>query len=208
MSTVREEKKKTTKKAILQAAIRLFGKNGYKNTTIEQLAKEAGIGKGTVYGYFNTKSEILYAFCEDEMEYIHQQLAGKSNQDDPILEQVLTFFMAEFHYITKNPGFGRLFMQEMIFPKPNFQQGQQDKAVQNYLAMIIPIITRAQERGELRAELDPLDICGHFYALYLILVHSCYAKMTPYDQAETTLRRLFTQVIEGLQTHQTSRSKV
>jgi AcrR family transcriptional regulator len=208
MSTVREEKKKTTKKAILQAAIQLFSEKGYENTSIEQLAKVAGIGKGTVYGYFATKRDILYAFCEDELEYIHQQLGGNSNQADPILEQLLTFFMAEFQYITQNPEFGRLFMQEMIFPRSNVQQGQQDKAVQDYLAIIVPIITQAQKRGELRAELDPIDICGHFYALYLILVHSYYVKMTPHGQAETTLRRLFTQVIEGLQPHQTNRSKV
>jgi AcrR family transcriptional regulator len=208
MGTVREKKKKTTKNAILQAAIQLFGDKGYENTSIEQLAKVAGIGKGTVYSYFTTKRDILYAFCEDELEYIHQQLGGKSNQDDPILEQLLTFFMAEFHYITQNPEFGRLFMQEMIFPKANVQQGQQDKAIQNYLAIIVPIITRAQERGEIRAELDPLDICGHFYALYLILVHSYYSKMTPHDQSENSLRRLFTQVLEGLQPQQINRPKI
>ena len=207
MSTVREQKKRSTKKAILQAAIQLFGDRGYENTSIEQLAKAAGIGKGTIYGYFTTKRDILYAFCEDELEYIHQQLAKKNNQDEPILEQMLTFFMAEFQYITKNQEFGRLFMQEMIFPRAGFQQGQHDKAMESYLEMIVPLITRAQQRGEVREELDPLDICGHFYALYLILVHSVYAQITPHDQAEPALRRLFTQVLVGLQPRTAHRPK-
>ncbi len=198
MGTIREQKKKITKKAILNAAIQLFGENGFENTSIEELAKAAGVGKGTVYSYFATKRDILYAFCEDELEYIHEQMASKTNQDAPILEQMLTIFMAEFQYITKNPEFGRLFIREMVFPNPTFLQGHQDKNTE-YFEMIFPIIIRAQERGEIRSELEPLHVCGHFFALFMLLLHANYTKMIPFEEAETTLRALFGQVINGLQ---------
>jgi len=198
MSTIREQKKKLTKKAILKAAVQLFGENGFENTSIEQLAKAAGVGKGTIYSYFTTKRDILYAFCEDELEYIHEQLASKTNPDAPILEQMITIFLAEFQYITRNPEFGRLFIQEMIFPNPAFLQDPHDKE-KEYFEMIFPIIIRAQKRGEIRSELEPLYVCGHFFALFMLLLHGNYTKMISCEDAESTLRTLFSQIIEGLQ---------
>lgn len=198
MSSTREQKKRKTKKAILKAAMQLFGDNGFENTSIEQLAKVAGVGKGTVYSYFNTKRDILYAFCEDELEYVHEQLACKTNQDAPILEQMITIFLAEFQYVTRNPEFGRLFLQEMIFPKALLPQEYQEKE-NDYFEMMFPIIIRAQKRGELRPELEPLHVCGHFFSLFLLLNHAYYTKMIPYDEAENALRTLFSQVLDGLQ---------
>lgn len=198
MGTIREQKKKITKKAILNAAIQLFGEKGFENTSIEELAKAAGVGKGTVYSYFTTKRDILYAFCEDELEYIHEQMASKTNQEAPILEQMLTIFMAEFQYITQNVEFGRLFIREMVFPNPTFLHEYEDNN-KSYFEMIFPIIIRAQKRGEIRAELEPLHVCGHFFSLFLLLLHANYTKMIPFEEAENTLRTLFAQVIEGLQ---------
>lgn len=198
MSAIREQKKKATQKAILKAAVRLFGENGFENTSIEQIAKVAGIGKGTIYSYFSTKRDILYAFCEGELEYIHEQLASKTNQDSPILEQMLTIFMAEYHYITENPDFGRLFMQEMIFPNPAFLTDSHDEN-KGYFAMIFPIIIRAQKRGEIRPKIEPLHVCGHFFALFILLLHGSYTKMISPEDAESTLRTLFTQILDGLQ---------
>jgi len=197
MSPTREQKKKLTKKSIIQAAVKLFGEKGYENTSIEQLAKEAGVGKGTVYSYFSTKRDIFYAFCEGELEYIHEQLAAKTDKNAPILEQMMTVFMAEFVYITRNPEFGRLFMQEMIFPNTLSSKSNEEQ-INKYFEMIFPILIQAQEKGEIRKELDPLHVCGHFFSLFLLLTHAYYTKMIPYDEAEKTLKTLFTQALEGL----------
>ena len=62
MAGLREQKKERTKGAILDAALKLFTRKGYENTSIEELAAEAGVGKGTIYSYFKTKSEIFLAF--------------------------------------------------------------------------------------------------------------------------------------------------
>jgi AcrR family transcriptional regulator len=61
--SIREEKKKKTKRSILEAAISLFNENGYDNTSIEQISKNAGVGKGTIYSYFDSKKSIIKGFC-------------------------------------------------------------------------------------------------------------------------------------------------
>lgn len=198
MCMTRESKKRKTKKAILAAAMELFGQNGFEKTSIAQLARTAGVGKGTVYSYFRTKQDILQAFCDDELEFIHEQLGRKTNRDAPVLEQLLTIFMAEFEYVTQNPEFGRLYMQEIVFPKKDTTGKQKDQE-NKYFDMIFPILARAQERGEIRRELELLHLCGHFFALFLLLLHAWYSGLLVTEAAEEALRTLFVQVFAGLQ---------
>ncbi len=51
---------KSTRDAILDATDRLLTRNGYKKMTIDDLAKEVGIGKGSVYLHFKSKERSLF----------------------------------------------------------------------------------------------------------------------------------------------------
>lgn len=55
---------------ILDAADKLFCKNGVEKTTMEQLASEAGYSKPTLYGYFKDKDEVYFALVLEFMEKI------------------------------------------------------------------------------------------------------------------------------------------
>jgi AcrR family transcriptional regulator len=198
MSSPREAKKRKTKKAILSAAVELFSKNGFEKTSIAQLAKTAGVGKGTVYSYFKTKQDILQAFCDDELEFIHEQLTSKTHRDAPFLAQLLTIFMAECEYVPRNPEFGRLYMQEIVFPRKAIIENKNEQE-NKYFEMIFPILTRAQDRGEIRKELQLDHLCGHFFALFLLLLHAWYSDFLNTDEAEESLKTLFMQAFIGLQ---------
>lgn len=78
------------KKAILDAALHVFSEQGYHNTSIIEVSKKAGISKGLIYNYFDSKKELLDillgSFLDDEM------LAVKK-----VLKKPLTgFTMIEF----------------------------------------------------------------------------------------------------------------
>jgi AcrR family transcriptional regulator len=51
---------------IFGASVKLFLKNGFQETSMREIAKEAGIGKSTLYDYFRTKDDILVWGVEDE----------------------------------------------------------------------------------------------------------------------------------------------
>ena len=108
MAGIREKKKKKTKAAILNAAVDLFTRKGYENTSIVELAQAAGVGKGTIYTYFQSKSEIFLAFCEEQLEFVYRELAAKSDPDTPLVDQLLTLFMGEFRFVSRNREFGRI----------------------------------------------------------------------------------------------------
>ncbi len=197
MTQTREEKKRQTRKAIIAAAVRLFDLKGFEKTSIEELAKEAGIGKGTIYTYFQTKSEIFYAFCEEQLEFIHEDLARKTDPSAPLIEQVMTIFMGEFLHVTRNKEFGRFFMQQVLFP-PEGDRNRFAEVDNKWLELLFSIYQKAQQRNELRSDIDLLYLAGHFYALYVVVVSSWYAGRIETEEVAPGMRMLFEQVLEGL----------
>lgn len=196
MAGIREKKKRETRKAIMQAAVQLFSEKGFEKTSIEELAKMANIGKGTVYSYFQTKSDILHAFCEDELDSLHNELTTNANQDIPLLEQMVSLYMSEFHHITENREFARIFMQQTAFPRDvNIKHLEHEDS---YLKLLFPLLERAQAKGELRKDLDLLYITGHFYGLYLLLLSAWFRGRVQKEEAEFALETLFRQALEGL----------
>ena len=181
----------------MEAAVRLFSEKGFEKTSIEQLARAAGIGKGTIYSYFQTKTEIFHAFCEDELDFIHGELLTKTDLDSPLIEQLMIMYMAEFTLVSKNKEFGRLFMQQMVFPVET--EHVKTRAMDDrWLALIFSIYRRAQERKELRNDVDLLYIAGHFYALYIMAVSAWYSGRIRTEEVGPGLRLLFQQTLEGL----------
>lgn len=196
--SIREQKKKRTKKTILETAIALFNENGYENTSIEAIAKVAGVGKGTVYSYFDTKRAIIRGFCEYEIEQIHLELVKKSNQNASILEQMKTIYMTEFLHVTQNKEFGRLYLREALFPDDgNVEENLEIDS--KYFKVLFPILEKAQQRGELREDIDLLFLTGHFFSLYLLVMSAWYTGRVPTNDVASTMGTLFRQALEGLQ---------
>ena len=72
-------------KEIAQAALKLFSQKGYAGTNVGQIAKSAGIGKGTIYEYFETKEDIFIAAIMEWISQFEFQLSAHLEKiDDPV----------------------------------------------------------------------------------------------------------------------------
>jgi len=60
-----DKRKQATRQNLLDAAARLFIRNGYHNTLISEIVAEAGVGQGTFYRYFNDKRDIFAVLLDD-----------------------------------------------------------------------------------------------------------------------------------------------
>jgi len=58
------EQKANKRNSIVEAAARVFARNGYSNAVVADIALQANIGKGTVYEYFNSKEDLFFAVFE------------------------------------------------------------------------------------------------------------------------------------------------
>jgi len=68
----------TTREQILDAASRLIHVRGFNNTSVDEILKESGVGKGNLYYYFKSKEELGFAILERSIERISTELLDKS----------------------------------------------------------------------------------------------------------------------------------
>jgi len=69
MSGLREKKKSARKDRIFSAAVALFNKKGFSNTSMQDIAAQAELAVGTLYNYFPSKNDLLLDIMQDEMEF-------------------------------------------------------------------------------------------------------------------------------------------
>ena len=79
--------KEKTKVKILESAVELMTIKGYKNASLREIAKEAGVSNPTIYNYFPTKEKILYAYIEQK----HKESVEASKQ----IEDLHTYTLRE-----------------------------------------------------------------------------------------------------------------
>lgn len=72
------------REAILRAAIKVFARNGFFNSKVADIAKEAGVADGTVYLYFKNKDDVLHSIFDRTMEsFITEGRKQISGIEDP-----------------------------------------------------------------------------------------------------------------------------
>lgn len=72
------------RRQIIDGAIKVFKKKGYHKATVREIAKEAGVGLGSIYDYFNSKDDILYLFFDNYANTFFAKVESwASHADDP-----------------------------------------------------------------------------------------------------------------------------
>ena len=73
---------------IKETALELFAQLGYHSTSISRIAKEAGISKGLMYNYFDSKKALLNEIVLDTVEVTETAIIDAINSEDPPYEQL------------------------------------------------------------------------------------------------------------------------
>ncbi|MFG3440511.1 TetR/AcrR family transcriptional regulator [Nonomuraea sp. NPDC047897] len=83
MVGMRERKKQRTRRALIEAALRLFAEKGYEETTLAEIAAEADVSTRTFFSYFASKEDVVFFDSEVRMERILDLVAARK-PDEPL----------------------------------------------------------------------------------------------------------------------------
>lgn len=201
MSGLRERQKEMRRQAIAEAAIALFHSQGFEATTVEQIARSAGVSAPTVFKYFNSKQEILLEMIREADRHAVLDLRDQiSHFDDPVdalchLESLLISYSLE---VLPAPLWRELLPLILSNDREGLPQAyrEMNAALQGQIASVLGEL---QRQGKLRADLDVqltaflLNDYSHLQLLRLV------SSAEPDREAHARQVRLTTQLIfEGM----------
>jgi AcrR family transcriptional regulator len=110
-------KKRSIRDAIINTSVRLFYKQGYSNTGINQIIEEAKISKSSLYQHFRSKEELLVAYLETTGEQTIDGLLGATQNFKSPKEKVLAVFDYLEGLVQHNEFYGCHFLN-MVYELP------------------------------------------------------------------------------------------
>jgi AcrR family transcriptional regulator len=136
---------------ILKAAKKEFTRSG-ANASLEEIAKQAGVGAGTLYRHFSTREELLVAVYRSEMEKLAAAERTLADTLSPVEALRAWLFLFVDAVETK----------QIIAPVLNTLVGDPKKVFESSYAQIHEalraLVKRAIKNGDVRKDLDPIDL--------------------------------------------------
>jgi TetR/AcrR family fatty acid metabolism transcriptional regulator len=150
------------REAILRAAIRVFARNGYFNSKVADIAREAGVADGTVYLYFKSKEDILHSIFDRTMaEVISEGRAQLEAITDP-REKLRRIALLHLERMGADRELAVVFQVELR-GSTKFMEEFSAAGFAEYLGIIHGVIAEGQSAGLFRAELNAKVVAKIFF---------------------------------------------
>src|ERR1700744_5025348 len=107
---MQQERKNAIRRTVIETASRLFYKQGYANTGINQIIEESGVVKSSVYTAFRTKEDILMAYLENTGADTDKALQAAADMGSTPKEKILAVFDFLIELVQGNDYYGCQFL--------------------------------------------------------------------------------------------------
>ncbi len=137
---------------ILEAAVKVFARQGFHQSTVAQIAKEAGVADGTIYLYFKNKDDILVQFFSVRTKQVFESFreavdAAETSADK--LRNLVRRHLAEF----QRDKDGAVVYQVETHQNSRLAEAQIREMSKMYRDLISEIVEQGQQEGAIRKDL-------------------------------------------------------
>jgi AcrR family transcriptional regulator len=161
------------RQAILDRAIEAFAESGYRGADVQVIADGAGVGKGTVYRYFQSKEELFWAATFEVMLRLEKTLFTSMDRVEGTCAKIRASAIAYAKFFQSNPQFLEVFIQE----RAEFR-GTGPESHREYHQKLIHRFEEILQKGIDAGELRPIDTYRTTHTLgsllYGIVVLGCH----------------------------------
>ncbi|MGC9323626.1 MAG: TetR/AcrR family transcriptional regulator [Desulfomonilia bacterium] len=146
--------KTARRNTILGAALKFFAEKGFQDTTISEISKAAGVSEATVYEYFKSKEELLFAIPEEiteetanEMLRVFPYLRGAESKIRAAVQGYMTLY-------ENNPLYSALVMLQLKTNR-NFLKTKAYEKIRNISRVFLDFIQEGIDDGTFKKDIDP-----------------------------------------------------
>ena len=167
-----EQEKKNIRIRLIRSGKEAFGLYGIKKTSVEDLARKAGISKGAFYQFFPSKEDLYFAIIRDyetdQQNKIYRLMTEDKNMGRDLLRQVIKGIMEQIDY---DPFLRRLLgKEEFDYLWHRFTPEQLETAMEADVDFASQLIGAWREQGKLKID-DPKMIAGVFRSIFFLFLH-------------------------------------
>ncbi|MCU0559104.1 MAG: TetR family transcriptional regulator [Desulfobacterales bacterium] len=137
---------------ILEAAVKVFAENGFRQSTISQIAREAGVADGTIYLYFKNKDDILVQFFEYKARQVFERFRQEVDRAGDSAEKLRNLVRVHLREFQREPEMAVVYQVE-THQSRRLVEGQIRAMAKMYQDIIAEIIEEGQREGVIRKDL-------------------------------------------------------
>ncbi|HEX4041357.1 MAG TPA: TetR/AcrR family transcriptional regulator [Xanthobacteraceae bacterium] len=149
----RRRRKAERPQEIIEAAFAEFSRNGYATTTLDQIAEHAGVTKGTIYVYFESKEHLFISmvreFTKPTMETVHDMFETHDGSTADLLRAQFSFIYEHLVEDRRRREVVRMLIAEAT-RFPELADRYHAEILRPCLDMLRQAIQRGVDRGEIR----------------------------------------------------------
>lgn len=153
----RDEKKAESRRRILESARDVFFRDGFMRANLDEVAEKAGVAKGTLYRYFESKADLYVAVLTQNQEIFHDLIKAASTQGDNAVDRMRSIARFYFAHWLDHPDYFQIFWavdnESVIGELPRAVIDQ----VSSFWELNLNVTHQVLEQGVANGELVPCD---------------------------------------------------
>jgi TetR/AcrR family fatty acid metabolism transcriptional regulator len=209
MSGARAKASQDKRRLILDAAVRVFARQGFHACRVSDIADEAGVAYGLVYHYFGSKDEVLDTLFVERWNVMLELIREVDAQEIPVREKlwaIASFIVDSYQH---DPDLMKVIIVEVTRAANSFGQTHLGEIRDAYL-LIGEIVSKAQQEGVFKPEIEARFAAMAFYGAIEQLLTGWIFELLP--QGEEHFERAKWLVVEtvcgGLEVSQVGQTGV
>lgn len=188
--------KDATRHLIFKTATKIFAKQGYEKTSVDEIAQSAKIAKGTIYYHFTSKEDILFGLIQEGIDDLSEKMQNGISGIDSSKQKMEKIIEIQVDYFYQYRDLCRVLLSELWRLESRWKKSA-EKIQEKYISITRNIINEGKKSKEFKKDLDTNASATALFGLVSVASLD-WAIFHKDVQRETMLQTIKSLLISGL----------
>ncbi|WP_051412198.1 TetR/AcrR family transcriptional regulator [Halonatronum saccharophilum] len=142
---------------IIDAALKLFSSKGYHKTKMIEIADEAGVAKGTLYWYFDSKKQLFQAILLNGISQLVNRMKEDILEEEGARDKLRKVIELSIRFFAECKQLSKMYQESTVAISQDFKE-KLFEIKEEEVRLILKIIDEGKEEGVFRVDLDSSDL--------------------------------------------------